>query len=579
MLPTHFLRALAAAGTAGVLVLAADAVLPAVNQASPVLAAFDRVPGEPIVGDDPVTIAFAGDVHFEKQLAAVAEDPDGLASLSPYLSAADVTVVNLETAVTDGGKRLAGKQFTFAAPPSALTTLANAGVDAVSLANNHAVDFGKAGLEQTLAAREGAPLAMVGIGADEAEAFAPAVFEVDGVSVAVLAATQLREHTTVYFSATPEKPGVASMEDPARLLTAVHDAAAQYDVVVVVPHWGIEKHTCPSDKQVTVARQLAEAGADVVVGGHSHRVMGSGWLDDTYVGYGLGNFVWFLNTTFPGRSTGVLTIEVDKQKVAEKRVARAKGDAAPGSIVVGDAWAPLSVAKSGIPAPDPGTAQQMMADRAKAVACSGLDGAPASRALVATEEGSDRPTGPTKPADTPLVVDGIPIVSRQHPLTKDYVPAWAGEENGLHPDVRAAFEAMAADARADKMVLNVRSGYRDYKTQDASFKRAWSKYGERARRYYAEAGHSEHQTGLALDLSSSGVGQPGYAFAKTPESGWVAENAHRYGFIIRYPEGKQAITGVDHEPWHLRWVGVELAAELAKTPGITLEEYLGLPLP
>lgn len=579
MPPTFLLRALAAAGTAGVLVLAAGAVVPGLatgpGEALAALAPVP-VPGEPIVGDDPVTIAFAGDVHFEKQLAPVAADPDGLASLAPYLSAADVTVVNLETAITTGGKRMAGKQFTFAAPPSALTTLANAGVDVVSLANNHAVDFGKGGLEQTLAAREGAPLALVGIGSDAAEAFAPAVFHVDGVSVAVLAASQLRDHTTVYFSASDTKPGVASMEDPERLLAAVRAAASEYDVVVVVPHWGVEKHTCPSDKQVTAARQLAEAGADVVVGGHSHRVMGSGWLDDTYVGYGLGNFVWFLNTTFPGRSTGVLTVEVDKGVVAQKRIARAKGEAATGPVVVRDSWQPLSVAKSGIPAPDPETAQQMLADRAKAIACSGLDAAPASEPLVATGERADRPTGPTPPSDTPLVVDGVPVVSKWHPLTKAYVPEWAKEQDGLHPDVRAAFARMAADARANGMTLKVRSGYRDWKTQDASFKRAWAKYGERARRYYAEAGHSEHQTGLALDLSSAGVGQPGYAFAKTPEAPWVAANAARYGFIVRYPEGKQAITGVDHEPWHLRWVGVEVATAMAATPGITLEEHLGL---
>ena len=397
MAPVLVLRALAAAGTAGVLVLAANGV--SIGLAGPgaatggiVAALADPVPGVPLVGDDPVTIAFAGDVHFEKQLAPVAADPQGLASLSPYLGAADLTIVNLESAVTDGGKRMAGKQFTFATPPSGLTTLANAGVDVVSLANNHGVDFGAKALEQTLAARADSPVAMVGIGANEAEAFAPSVHTVDGVSIAVLAATQLRDHTTVYFSATDTKPGVASMQDPERLLAAVREAAATHDVVVVVPHWGIEKHTCPSDKQVTAAQQLAEAGADIVVGGHSHRVMGSGWLDDTYVGYGLGNFVWFLNTTFPGRSTGVLTVEVDKQQVAAKRRALAQGEPVPGPVVVRDAWQPLSVAKSGIPAPDPETAQQMVADRAKAVECSGLD----------------VPAGPNPPRDTPLVLDGIP---------------------------------------------------------------------------------------------------------------------------------------------------------------------------
>ena len=328
--------------------------------------------GAPIVGDDPVTIAFAGDVHFEDHLAPIAKDPHGLSSLTEYLATADVTVVNLETAVATGGDAIENKAFTFRTPPSALTTLANAGVDAVSLANNHGVDYGKAGLSQTLAARDNAPIPMIGIGANEAEAFAPSVFEVDGVSIAVLAATQLREETTVYFSATPDKPGVANMIEMDRITAAVQDAAATHDVVVVVPHWGREKETCPTDKQVTAAEQLSQAGADIVVGGHSHRVMGSGWLDDTYVGYGLGNFVWFKNVSFAGRSSGVLTIEIDKQQVVEKRRARAAGRPAAGSVVVRDHWQPLSVSKSGIPVADPTTAAQMNADRAKAVKCSGL---------------------------------------------------------------------------------------------------------------------------------------------------------------------------------------------------------------
>lgn len=574
MPPLFLMRALATVGTVGVLVLALSAAGLTLPTPAGVAALLDPVPGEPIVDDDPITLAFAGDIHFEKQLAAVAQDPEGLASLSPYLAEADLTIVNLESAIATGGKRMAGKDFTFRTPPSALTPLANAGVDIVSLANNHAVDFGASGLEETLAARAGSPVELVGVGADAAEAYAPVVSEVDGVTIAVLAASQLRDHTSVYFGATATKPGIATMEDPTRVLAAVREASEKFDVVVVVPHWGTEKKTCPTATQVDAAEQLAEAGADIVVGGHSHRVMGSGWHGDTYVGYGLGNFVWFLNTTFPGRSTGVLTVEVDKQAVAEKRRARAEGRPSPGPVVVAEAWQPLSVPSSGIPGPDPQTAQQMLADRAEAIACSGLAAVPASESLVATV--ADRPTGPTAPADTPLVVDGIPVVSKWHPLTKAYVPAWATAKDGLHPEVRAAFNAMAADAKADGMTLAVRSGYRDFKTQDASFKRAWSKYGERARRYYAEAGHSEHQTGLALDLSSEGVGQPGYAFAKTPEAGWVAEHAAEYGFIVRYPEGKQAITGVDHEPWHLRWVGVDVAGRMAATPGITLEEYLGL---
>ena len=538
----------------------------------------------PITGTDPVTISFAGDTHFAKQLAPVAADPQGLAALKPYLAGADITVLNLETAITAKGAPLGGKEFTFAAPASALTTLAEAGVDVVSMANNHAVDFGSAGLAETLAAKASSPVTITGIGANRAEAFAPAVTVVDGVSVAVLAATQLREQTTAAFTAGEAKPGVASMVELDAITAAVRDAAARYDVVVVVPHWGTEKELCPTAPQTTAAQRLAEAGADIVVGGHSHRVMGSGWQGTTYFGYGLGNFVWFLNTTFPGRSTGVLTLDIDKAAVQARRALPPAERGKAGSVVAKDAWQPLSIPTSGIPVADPATADQMRADRAAVQGCSKLatarpGAAPAPDAAAqppVTAPGAAKTAPAKQPArDTPYEFKGVPVISSSYPLTKNYTPAWSKEPDGLKPEVRAALNQMFADAKAAKLPLAVRSGYRSWAVQDASFKRAYAKYGEGARRYYAEAGHSEHQTGLSLDLSD-GTSMQGYKFAATKQAGWVAANAAKYGFIIRYPEGKRPITGVDHEPWHLRYVGVEVAAAMAKTPGITLEEYLGL---
>jgi Bacterial capsule synthesis protein PGA_cap len=106
-----------------------------------------------ITGTNPVTLSFAGDVHFEKALRPVASDPDGLAPLKGILSKADVTVVNLETAITTGGSPQPGKPYTFRAPASALMTLANAGVDVAGVANNHSADYNNDGLTDTLAAR------------------------------------------------------------------------------------------------------------------------------------------------------------------------------------------------------------------------------------------------------------------------------------------------------------------------------------------------------------------------------------------------------------------------------------------
>ena len=199
--------------------------------------------------------------------------------------------------------------------------------------------------------------------------------------------------------------------------------------------------------------------------------------------------------------------------------------------------------------------------------------AASTRAEPVPTSAPTRATAP--PRDTPFETRGVIVVSKFHPLTRAYVPETGSDPDGLRPEVRAALTRMFADAKAENLPLAVRSGYRNYAVQDASFKRAYAKYGEGARRYYAEAGHSEHQTGLAADLSD-GRNQNGSSFAKTPQAAWVAANAHRYGFIVRYPPGKRDVTGVDHEPWHVRFVGVEVATEMARTPGISLEEYLGI---
>src|ERR687898_2408734 len=133
----------------------------------------------PTAEPGPITIAFAGDVHFENQLRPRLDDPaTALAPIAQQLSAADLTVVNLETSIGTSGVR-EPKRFTFQAPPEALGALAHAGVDVVTMANNHAMDYGVAGLTDTLAAARAAasadpPLSVVGVGADADDAFAAA---------------------------------------------------------------------------------------------------------------------------------------------------------------------------------------------------------------------------------------------------------------------------------------------------------------------------------------------------------------------------------------------------------------------
>jgi poly-gamma-glutamate synthesis protein (capsule biosynthesis protein) len=267
-----------------------------------------------------VTIAFGGDVHFEG--ASRAALSGGLRAITPLLSAADVTMVNLETAITERGTR-APKEFNFRAPPAAFAALHAAGVDVVTEANNHGEDYGPVGLLDSLAAAKAAHFPVVGIGLDAAAAYAPWRVTVKGQRLAFFGATHvLDDNLRAAWTAGRAKPGLASAYEEARLLGAVRAARRTSDTVVVYLHWGQERHACPIARQYDIAAKLARAGADIVVGSHAHVLLGTGMLGRTFVSYGLGNFVFYARGGL-GAQTGVLTVTVTGRRVGPYRWAPA----------------------------------------------------------------------------------------------------------------------------------------------------------------------------------------------------------------------------------------------------------------
>jgi len=268
-----------------------------------------------------VTLAFGGDVHFEGKIRArLRADPSTvLAGERPLLESADLAVVNLETAVTSRGVREPGKQYVFRAPPSAFAALKDAGVDVATLANNHGLDYGRQGLDDTLDAAATGGLPVVGIGQTAAEAYRPFSTVIRGQRITVLGATQVLDANLVRaWTATDSQPGLASAKELDRLTAAVRDARERADTVVVYLHWGTEGATCPNPDQADLARALVEAGADVVVGSHAHRLQGAGRLGDAFVAYGLGNFAFYADSG-PGTETGVLTLTMTGREVEQYR--------------------------------------------------------------------------------------------------------------------------------------------------------------------------------------------------------------------------------------------------------------------
>ncbi|WP_274363504.1 M15 family metallopeptidase [Paenibacillus thermotolerans] len=178
------------------------------------------------------------------------------------------------------------------------------------------------------------------------------------------------------------------------------------------------------------------------------------------------------------------------------------------------------------------------------------------------------------------------IVNKLQPLSASYAPidlvvpdipfSFEGEAEKRYlrkPAADAAEELFRTAAKEGVMLYGV-SGYRSYKTQSALWRYNVRMKGvAAASRYNASPGMSEHQTGLALDVSAKSVGLTLSApFGRTKEGLWLADNAHRFGFILRYPEGKEGITGYAYEPWHIRYVGVETARTIYENK-LTLEEW------
>lgn len=178
-----------------------------------------------------------------------------------------------------------------------------------------------------------------------------------------------------------------------------------------------------------------------------------------------------------------------------------------------------------------------------------------------------RPLNPATYAPDDLVVPNIPLrVSR------------GDSEMRLRQEVATALENMAASAKQENINLMLASGYRSYQLQVAVYNANVQKYGQSgADKQSARPGTSEHQTGLAADIGSTNrLCEIEQCFGDMPEGQWLAANAYKYGFVMRYPENKETVTGYEYEPWHFRYVGKELSIELRNQNITTLEEFFGI---
>lgn len=271
---------------------------------------------------DQITIAFAGDILFDAQYAVMSamlqNGGDISTAIAPELieemQNADIMMLNNEFPYSDRGTPTEGKQFTFRAKPSYVSYLDDLGVDLVSLANNHAYDYGEAAFLDTLTTLEEAGITYVGAGRNLEEARRPVYYIIDNMKIAFVSATQIeRLDNPDTKGATDSSAGVFRCWNGDNLIETVKEAKENSDFVIVYLHWGTENEVNIDWAQEKQAPEVAAAGADLIIGDHPHCLQQISVVQGVPVIYSLGNF-WFNSKTV---DTGMVKVTLSRDGLQE----------------------------------------------------------------------------------------------------------------------------------------------------------------------------------------------------------------------------------------------------------------------
>ncbi len=272
---------------------------------------------------DKVTLSFIGDLGFGEGYTIMnyyhstgdrLEQcilPDVLARMD----AADIMMVNNEYTYSNRGKPLSGKTYTFRTKPETAVDLLKMSADIVSVANNHIYDYGETALIDTLDTLDQYGIPYVGAGRNLDEAKKIVYFRVNGIKIAYVSATQVERSYVFTKEATADSAGVLRTYDPSKFLEVIREADANSDFVVVYVHWGTEGTNQFEADQQSLGHQYIDAGADLVMGDHPHRLQGIEYYKGVPILYSLGNF-WFNSSTL---DTGIAEVDITKDGIAEFR--------------------------------------------------------------------------------------------------------------------------------------------------------------------------------------------------------------------------------------------------------------------
>ncbi len=264
-------------------------------------------------------ITFAGDVCFHED-GYVMDYYDTVNDLEKCISPeilqimkeSDVFCLNHEYTIGESGTATTAKRYTFQAKPERMDLLTEMGVDLVTLANNHVYDYGPDALHETCDLLDKANIDYIGGGHDIEDAKRAAYYEINGLKIGIVAASNAEVHRYTP-QATESSPGILLAYDMTEYLEVVREASQNCDYLIAYMHWGTESSNYLNEQQQSEGRQLLEAGADIVVGGHPHVLQGMEFVDGKPLVYSLGDF-WFNKETKP---TGLLQLRIDQNGLKE----------------------------------------------------------------------------------------------------------------------------------------------------------------------------------------------------------------------------------------------------------------------
>jgi poly-gamma-glutamate capsule biosynthesis protein CapA/YwtB (metallophosphatase superfamily) len=446
------------------------------------------------------------------------------------LKNADILFTNLEGDVSDKGTNV-GSIWSFRMDPVVLPALKNFGFDVVSFANNHVGDWGMLAFKDTLHRLRDIDISAVGAGMNKSEAVTPTIIEKNGTKFGFIGFTDVGPN---WLPAGKNTPGILLASDP-DFANIIQNAKAKCDVLIVSFHWGVEYKKVHNKRQETLAHNAIDNGADMVIGHHPHVIQDTQVYKDKPIVYSLGNFIfdqYFSADTMQGMVFQTTFLGSKLQSTKKQYIYLNKYFQPSGVYDKPDV--------NPCPKPQKSYADQTYLNISQSVPLP-------DKSYVPRDLG---------PIDSKYSASGTTVC-----MDKE-----AGKK----------FTEMVKDASTEKLDIQISTAFRSYDFQNTLYKQNLKREKSKTSDVVAKPGYSEHQLGVAMDLTSASIkyAHTSKTFRETPEYTWMKDNAYKYGFIESYPEGKEKITGYIYEPWHYRYVGIENALQI-HTSGETVNEFLG----